>query len=209
MLQKTQWSLIEGAVGVIECRVGQMRPGKTPPGLVVLAHPHPLHGGTMDNKVVTTMERAFSQAGWQTLAFNFRGVGRSEGQYDEGRGEQDDLASVVTWAQGIFGGLPLALAGFSFGSYVSAKQAKTLQAQKLITVAPPINIYDFSTIDLPHDLDWSLIQGGQDEVVPPQQVASWMREVEPRPDVYWREVASHYFHGELIWLRKQVRLLAE
>ena len=209
MAQKTQLSLIEGPVGALECRVGKVKPGKTPPGLVVLSHPHPLHGGTMNNKVVTTMEKAFHQAGWQTIAFNFRGVGRSEGSYDEGRGEQKDLAAVVTWAQGLFGELPLALAGFSFGSYISLMQAKTLQVQKLVTVAPPVNLYDFKALELPKEMDWSLIQGGQDEVVPPYKVANWMRGIEPRPDVYWRESASHYFHGELIWLRKLVTLLAE
>lgn len=206
MLQKTQVTLINGAIGRLEARIGRLKPGLTPVGLVVLCHPHPLYDGSMNNKVITTMEKAFVQAGWQTIAFNFRGVGASEGFYDHGLGEQQDLASVVNWAQGQFGDLPLALAGFSFGSYICLQQAKWLGAQKLITVAPPVNLYDFSLIDLPVRLDWSLIQGGQDEVVPAFKVANWMRGIKPRPDVYWRESAGHYFHGELIWLKKVVTL---
>lgn len=208
MLPKTQSTLIDGPVGQLECRVGKVKPGRQPPGLVVLTHPHPLYDGTMNNKVVTTMEKAFAQAGWQTMAFNFRGVGRSDGFYDHGLGEQQDLAAVVNWAQGMFGDLPLALAGFSFGAYVSLMQAFDLQASKLVTVAPPVNLYDFSNLHLPQRLDWSLIQGGQDEVVPPYKVANWMRGIKPRPDVYWREAASHYFHGELIWLKHVVTLSA-
>lgn len=209
MLQKTQSTLIDGPVGAIECRVGRVKTGERPPGLVVLTHPHPLYDGTMNNKVVTTMERAFAQMGWQTLAFNFRGVGRSEGAYDHGQGEQADLAAAVTWAQGMFGDLPLALAGFSFGSYVSLMQAKALQARHLITVAPPVNLYDFGELALDDKVNWSLVQGGQDEVVPPHKVISWMRGLNQRPDVYWREGASHYFHGELLWLKKVVNLAME
>ena len=206
MLQKTQVCMIKGVVGEIECRVGQLKPGLAPRGLVVVCHPHPLYDGSMNNKVVTTIEKAFSHAGWQTLAFNFRGVGQSEGFYDHGVGEQLDLSAVVNWAQGQFGDLPLALAGFSFGSYICLQQAKELGAHKLLTVAPPVNLYDFADIDLPVRMDWSLIQGGQDEVVPAYKVANWMRGIKPRPDVYWREPAGHYFHGELLWLRKVVAL---
>lgn len=209
MFQKTQSTLIDGPAGAIECRVGRVKQGERPPGLVVLTHPHPLYDGTMNNKVVTTMERAFAQMGWQTLAFNFRGVGRSEGSYDHGQGEQADLAAAVTWAQGMFGDLPLALAGFSFGSYVSLMQAKPLQASHLITVAPPVNLYNFGDLDLPENLHWHLVQGGQDEVVPPHKVINWMRGLNHRPDVYWREGASHYFHGELLWLKKVVNLAIE
>lgn len=161
----------------------------------------------MNNKVVTTMEKAFSQAGWQTLAFNFRGVGQSEGFYDHGKGEQQDLAAVVNWAQGYFGDLPLGLAGFSFGSYIGLLQAKLLDAQLLVTVAPPVNLYDFKEIELPSRVKWSLIQGGQDEVVPAYKVANWMRGIQPRPDVYWRESAGHFFHGELVWLKKMLSVV--
>ncbi|SFR54206.1 alpha/beta hydrolase [Thiomicrospira sp. ALE5] len=195
---------VPGPVGMLECRLGMLKPGTRPRGLVVLLHPHPLYEGSMNNKVVTTLEKSFLAAGWQTVAFNFRGVGRSEGFFDEGRGEQADLAAVVTWAQGMYGELPLALAGFSFGSYIALCQAEALQARYLITVAPPVNLYAFESLSVPAELHWSLIQGGQDEVVPPYKVANWMRGLKVRPDVYWREAASHYFHGELIWLQRIV-----
>lgn len=208
MNSKAQLSMIDGPVGNLECRIGTTRSGLTPKGLAVICHPHSLHGGSMDNKVVTTLERAFALAGWQTVCFNFRSVGRSEGVYDEGRGEQQDLGAVVTWAQGMFGDLPLALAGFSFGSFVAFKQANDLQAKILLTIAPPVNIYDFTGHNLQPDLVWSLIQGGQDEVVPAHKVVNWTRGLDKRPDVYWREGASHFFHGELIWLRNLVNLIA-
>jgi alpha/beta superfamily hydrolase len=206
MLKKTQATLIHGDVGMLECRVGRLRPGFTPAGLVVLAHPHPLHGGTMNNKVVTTMEKAFADAGWQTLAFNFRGVGLSDGVFDQGQGEQRDLASVIHWGQGMFGDLPLALAGFSFGSYMILKQAEHWAPARVLTVAPPVNLYDFSGIEMADNVQWSLIQGGADEVVPAYKVSNWMRGLRYRPDVFWRERASHYFHGELVWLRRAVEL---
>jgi len=202
--KRPQALFVPGPTGLLECRVRPVKPGLRPRGLAVLLHPHPLYEGSMNNKVVTTLEKSFLDAGWQTLAFNFRGVGRSEGVYDEGRGEQADLAAVVTWAQGLYGELPLALGGFSFGSYIALSQAEALQARYVITVAPPVNLYRFDQLALPVSARWSLIQGGQDEVVPPHKVANWMRGLAVRPDVYWREPASHYFHGELIWLRRIV-----
>lgn len=206
MLKKTQSTLIDGAVGALELRVGAT-PTHQPPGLVVISHPHPQFGGTMDNKVVTTLEKTFAHAHWQTVCYNFRGVGKSEGDYDGGQGEQQDLAAVVEWARTQFADLPLTLAGFSFGSYVSLQQAQTLAAQQVISVAPPVGLYDFSGIKLSSAVRWSLIQGGQDEVINAAEVLSWARQLEYRPDVYWREQASHFFHGELLWLRKVVASL--
>lgn len=209
MRKKVEISLIDGAVGLLEIRYVPAQLGVSPKGLVVIAHPHSLHGGSMNNKVVTTVERAFNLAGWKTVAFNFRSVGRSEGEYDAGRGEAEDLAAVVNWARGYFGDLPLALAGFSFGSFVTLKMAQELGAVKLITIAPPVNIYNFNELSVAPEVDWSIIQGGEDEVVPPNQVFIWMRGLERKPDVYWREKASHFFHGELVWLRNLVKLLAD
>lgn len=206
MLKKTQSTLIDGAVGALELRVGSTPTHQTQ-GLVVISHPHPQFGGTMDNKVVTTLEKTFSQARWQTVCYNFRGVGQSVGEYDGGLGEQKDLAAVVEWAREQFVDMPLTLAGFSFGSYISLQQAQTLAAQQVISVAPPVGLYDFTSIKLSADMRWSLIQGGQDEVINSTEVLSWARQLEHRPDVYWREQASHFFHGELLWLRKVVASL--
>ena len=110
----------------------------TPAGLALVCHPHPLHGGTLDNKVVQTLARAFVQLGWRAVRFNFRGVGASEGQWDEGRGEVDDALAVVQALREP--AQPLVLAGFSFGAYVASQVAARLHgsevAQRVVLVAP-------------------------------------------------------------------------
>lgn len=177
--------------------------------LVVLSHPHPLHGGTMNNKVVTTLERAFQTLGYITVAYNFRGVGQSSGVHDHGVGEVEDLLQVVEWAKARFKSTHLTLAGFSFGSYVLLRAYKlfneSLAVDALCTVAPPVGLYDFSAMH-PLQAPWVLVQGGQDEVVPAVEIAHWALSGEVQPDIYWRADASHFFHGELIWLRSVIRL---
>ncbi len=214
MNTKSVTELISSQNGLIEVRYkglpsesgGSHKPVK----LVVLSHPHPLYGGTMSNKVVTTMERAFHALGYVTVAYNFRGVGKSEGEHDHGMGEQDDLVQVVEWARVRFKSTHLTLAGFSFGSYVALKAYKTfnnvLSVDALCTVAPPVGLYDFSEIH-PVKVPWSLIQGGKDEVVSAPEILQWAMADELQPDVYWRAEASHFLHGELIWL-KNIILLA-
>ncbi len=203
---------IDGPAGMIELRCSLISEDmETPEALVILSHPHPLHGGTMNNKVVTTMERAFQSLGYVTVAYNFRGVGQSDGVYDHGEGEQADLLAVIKWAQQHFNVNHLILAGFSFGSYVSLKvvQSAQVEVQALCTVAPPIGLYDFSGIFLRkdrQDIAWTLIQGGQDEVVSAQAVLDWAMNQKNKPDLYWREGAGHFFHGELIWLKKVILL---
>ena len=125
MNAQTEYLLQDGPAGQIEVAID--RPEGTPLGVAVIAHPHPLHGGTLTNKVVQTLARAFVLAGWTAVRFNFRGVGRSEGTYDEGRGELDDLLTVVR-AQAPDG--PLCLSGFSFGAFVTSHAAAHLQAQR-------------------------------------------------------------------------------
>ena len=209
---KTQ--LIAGAVGKLELRV---KPSKVmavekealAKRLVVISHPHPLYSGTMNNKVVTTLERAFSNLGFTTVAYNFRGVGQSEGAYDNGVGEQDDLKAVLDWAKETFEvdaeKDEIVLAGFSFGSYVTLQAHKRLGAKALCTVAPPVGLYDFSNV-AEISVPWVLIQGGQDEVVSAAEILDWSQSLKSKPDIYWREKASHFFHGELIWLRKVVEM---
>ncbi|MGC9386305.1 MAG: alpha/beta hydrolase [Hydrogenovibrio sp.] len=171
---------------------------------VVLSHPHPQFGGTMNNKVVTTLEKAFQSLGFGTLAYNYRGVGLSEGDYDGGEGESLDLASVVTWLREQVSVEELILAGFSFGSYVTLKQADSLSANGVCTVAPPVSMYDLS--ELYPNAPWVLIQGSDDEVVDPQAVLTWALKAPSNPDIFWRSGASHFFHRQLIWLRKVITL---
>jgi hypothetical protein len=203
--------LIEGAVGAIEVRYSSIVDGVEPKKLVVLSHPHPLHGGTMNNKVVTTMERAFQNLGYATVAYNFRGVGQSEGEYDHGEGEQADLMAVIEWAKQTFKTEYLTLAGFSFGSYVTLKvhHSKQVEVNALCTIAPPVGLYDFSELSTEiggGEISWTLIQGGQDEVVSAKEILTWAMSQANKPDLYWREQAGHFFHGELIWLKKVVLL---
>ncbi len=177
--------------------------------LVVLSHPHPLYGGTMNNKVVTTMERAFQALGYVTVAYNFRGVGNSSGEHDQGIGEQDDLFQVVEWAKTRFESTHVTLAGFSFGSYVTLKAYKAfnklLGVDALCTIAPPVGLYDFSDIH-PVQVPWTLIQGGRDEVVSAPEILHWAMSGDYQPDIYWRAEASHFLHGELIWLKNIIQL---
>ncbi len=226
MKKRLEHILIDGAVGAIEVRYSAIEEGdECPDKLVILSHPHPLHGGTMTNKVVTTMERTFQSLGYATVAYNFRGVGQSEGKYDHGEGEQADLLAVIQWAKQTFNSEYLTLAGFSFGSYISLKIAhsKQVEVNALCTVAPPVGLYDFSDLLSKEgggrgelsllkrgysgvEISWTLIQGGQDEVVSAKEILNWAMSQPNKPDVYWREKAGHFFHGELIWLKKVILL---
>lgn len=193
---------IPNEMGKLQARL--TRPGDPPASArwVVLSHPHPQYGGSMDNKIITTLARVFQQAGWGTLAYNFRGVGGSEGDYDEGIGEQYDLQAVVQWLRDNQTVDQLMLAGFSFGSYVSIAQAEALQVDALCTVAPPVNFYAMASMH--PQCEWLLIQGGQDEVVPPEAVMQWALSRDQVPDVIWRQQAGHFFHRQLIWLKQMV-----
>jgi hypothetical protein len=217
-------ALINGAVGAIEVRCKQPKADAleftaaaqiSSPGLVklvVLSHPHPLYGGTMNNKVITTLERTFLSLGYITVAYNFRGVGQSSGLHDHGAGEQDDLAAVLSWASQRFKAEHIVLAGFSFGSYVTlqALNQAWLNDYKpfikgICTVAPPVGLYDFNGLHV-QDVPWVVIQGGQDEVVSAQGILNWIMSASApqTADVYWRGTASHFFHGELVWLKNTV-----
>lgn len=209
---KTQ--LIPGPAGNLEIRFHKNLPaGKDSSDaqtLMVLSHPHPLYGGAMNNKVITTLEKAVQNLGFSTLAYNFRGVGQSEGEHDDTVGELEDLLAVAAWGKAQFSDVELHLAGFSFGSFIALKALPALQPKSLLTVAPPVGIYDVSILDfskMDEAFKWSLIQGGQDEVIEAQKVLDWSRALDRKPDCYWRENASHFFHGELIWLRKVVNLV--
>ena len=169
-------------------------------GVVVVCHPHPLHGGTMDNKVVQTLARAFLQLGYRVARFNFRGVGASGGQYDEGRGEVDDALAVVAAVRDP--ALPLALAGFSFGAYVAAAAAARLPAdqaaERLALVGPATSRFPVP----PVPADTLVIHGETDDVVPLQATLDWARP-QVLPVVVVPGV-GHFFHGQLSVLKSLV-----
>ena len=198
--------LLRGPAGVIET-ASEPAEGEgdlAPAGIAVICHPHPLHGGTMHNKVVTIIERSLRELGLDTVRFNFRGIGKSEGTFDEGDGESNDLAAVVEWARAVRPGAVLWLAGFSFGSYVALRNARRLDAAALITVAPPVGRWDFDAIELP-DCPWLVVQGEEDEVVDPQVVFAWIEQLAVSPQLVRMPETSHFFHRRLMDLRGAIK----
>lgn len=201
MNAQTEYLMQEGPVGQLEVAIDH--PEGVARGTAVIAHPHPLHGGTMTNKVVQTLARACALAGLRAVRFNFRGVGRSAGVYDEGRGELDDLLSVVQ-AQAATG--PLVLAGFSFGAFVTSHAATRLLAQRelqhVVLVGTAASRFDVAT--LPQELHSRtlVIHGEQDDTVALEAVMNWARpQVLP---VLVVPGGGHFFHGQLPLLRELV-----
>jgi alpha/beta superfamily hydrolase len=195
MRPSTRREFITGPAGRIECAVDG--PAGAPIGIALIAHPHPLFGGTLDNKVVQTLARAFVELGWEAWRPNFRGVGQTEGVHDEGRGELADLAAIVAHLS------PprLALAGFSFGAGVQVLLAhqlqaqKQLQAEKLVLVGVAVTRFELP----PAPRGTLVIQGEQDDTVPLAAVLDWARPQELPVVVV--PGAEHFFHRKLNVLR--------
>jgi alpha/beta superfamily hydrolase len=192
---------IDGPAGPLEAIVED--PGLPGEGYAVLCHPHPLHGGTMDNKVVHTLARAFRETGIPTLRFNFRGVGSSAGTYDHGNGETADADAVAAYGALRWPDRRLLLAGFSFGAFVALRLALERGASRLITVAPPVDRMDFSALAVP-SCPWLVVQGDSDEVVDPQRVFAWAKSCKPQPKLVVMPGVGHFFHGHLPLLRDAV-----
>lgn len=191
---------LSGPAGRLECLIDLPEAEERRPATVVICHPHPLHGGSMRNKVVTIMERAMRELGLATVRFNFRGAGDSEGEFDEGRGELDDLLAVVDWVQRTRPSDDLWLAGFSFGAYITLKASQNLPVRQMITVAPPVERYGFETL-LPPNCPWLVVQGDEDDVVSADAVQKWADGLDQPPNLIIMEGASHFFHRRLMDLR--------
>jgi alpha/beta superfamily hydrolase len=199
MNPRTLRSVVAGPAGDIECATDTPSEGR-PRGVAVLCHPHPLHGGSLDNKVVQTLARSLVQLGYTSVRFNFRGIGASQGQWDEGRGEIDDALAVV--AAHRVAGLPLVLGGFSFGAYAASQAAVRLVegalAERLVLVGPAV--VNFATAAVPKDT--LVVHGELDEVVPLAAVLDWAR---PQGlPVVVVPGSGHYFHGQLALLKQIV-----
>lgn len=193
---------LPGPAGVLEAVAHE--PEGSPRALyAVVCHPHPLHGGTMDNKVVYTLARALQVSGVATLRFNFRGVGASEGTYDEGAGETQDAAAAADWGAVRWPDRRLVLAGFSFGAYVALRLALARETARLITVAPPVGRFDFSGLHAPA-CPWLVVQGDADDVVDPGAVIDWVGRQHPKPELLLVPGVGHFFHGHLGELRDAV-----
>lgn len=196
--------LLDGPAGPLEVAVDEPEAGALPL-LAVVCHPLPTEGGTMHNKVVTMAARALRECGATTVRFNFRGVGRSGGRFDEGRGEADDLRAVVAWARTQHPGSTLWLAGFSFGAYVSYRLAAELQAGLLLSIAPPVGrSWEFEGIAHP-SCPWLVIQGEADEIVDAQAVEAWAEALKPPPELVLMPDTSHFFHRKLMDLRGAIK----
>jgi alpha/beta superfamily hydrolase len=182
-------ALIDGPAGKIETDVND--PESNRRGLALIAHPNPLQGGTKDNKVVTTLAKAFYALGYIAARPNFRGVGATQGSHDEGRGEADDLLAVAAHLKREYGELPLVLAGFSFGSFVQTLVAKRLKAERLVLVGPAVNRFPAETVPA----DTLVIHGEHDDVVPLAAVLDWARP-QDLPIVVVPG-GEHFFHGRL------------
>lgn len=165
-----------------------------------LGHPHSLQGGTMNNKVVTTMARAFKELGIPSLRFNFRGVGQSAGTYNDGIGESEDMIALVKQWQNEQVDVKLIFAGFSFGSYVAYRAAAQCEHTSLITIAPPVHHYDYREFN-PSPNPWLIVQGDADEVVPFSCVMDFSKQSSPVVPVIEFANTGHFFHGKLLELK--------
>jgi alpha/beta superfamily hydrolase len=191
---RTERRTLAGPAGEIVCAIDA--PEGQPRGLALICHPHPQHGGTLDNKVVATLARAFVQRGWRSARFNFRGVGGSGGTWDEGRGEIDDALAVVTALRGE--GEALALAGFSFGAYVASHVAAQTRPEQLVLIGPATQ--NFTVAPVPAGT--LVVHGEADEVVPLTSTLDWAR-AQAQPVVVVPG-GGHFFHGQLPLLKSLV-----
>ncbi|MDP1637429.1 MAG: alpha/beta fold hydrolase [Candidatus Nitrotoga sp.] len=188
---------IPGPAGTLE--VVAHIPNVAPRAIAVIAHPLPTMGGTMENKIVTTLAKTFAELGFAALRFNFRGVGASSGEFDEGNGEVEDALTVTRYALKEYGDLPLILSGFSFGGYVQARAAQQLPPRQLVLIAPAVTRYPMPPV--PHNT--LLVHGELDEVVSLADVMQWARP--QRLPIVILPGAVHFFHGRLDQLKEIVR----
>ena len=195
---------LAGPAGDIEAAVEAPAPQDERAGTAVICHPLPVQGGTMHNKVVVMIERSLRELGLRTVRFNFRGVGNSAGEFDEGRGETLDLLAVAEWVQKVRPNDALWLAGFSFGSYVALLAARHLPVKQMISVAPPVGRWDFSAAIAP-PCPWLVVQGEDDDIVEPQKVYEWVDGMADKPTLVRMPETGHFFHRRLMDLRGAVK----
>jgi len=187
--------LLDGAAGPIEALVAV--PAEPPRGIAVVCHPHPLHGGALSNKVTYTLASCALKRGLVAARFNFRGVGRSAGAHDEGRGETDDTLAIVDWLRREAPGLPLLLAGFSFGAFVSLKAAARAQPALQVSIAPPFKYFASEPLPPRPGAPWLVVHGRDDEVVAYADTKAVLDRYDPPPELVSLDGVGHFFHGRL------------
>ncbi len=201
MIPRQEVLCVPGAAGQLELAISSahtdiLRPA--PRGLALIAHPHPLHGGTMDNKVAQTLAKAFSLLGYTAVRFNFRGVGKSEGSFDDGRGETEDALAALTYAQHRHGAGPVVLAGFSFGAFVQTRVAAKIAAERLVLVGPAVSRFEVGQVPS----NTLVIHGEEDDIVPLAAVFAWARPQQLPVIVF--PGCGHFFHGRLTQLQQVI-----
>ncbi len=205
MNSRTQYFFISGAAGQLQCALDlpDAEQFPSPRGIALVAHPHPLYGGTMDNKVVHTLTRAFVALGYATARMNFRGVGESAGMHDEGHGETDDMALLLDDMQQRYPGVPVALSGFSFGTFVQAQLRLRLDeqgrpAERLALVGTAAGKWPMPMVPA----DTILIHGELDDTIPLADVFDWARPQDLPVIVI--PGADHFFHRKLQHIKNYV-----
>lgn len=208
MSNKPKTYLIDAPAGKLEVSaIWQQKASR----LAILCHPHPLFGGTMNNKIVTTMARFCDAQGFHVLRFNFRGVGQSTGEFDNTSGELEDAKAVLAWASTQSHIKKLWLGGFSFGGFIAAKLANAIASEdalshydvvKLTMVAPAVERYEMIKLHIPTERT-HLIYGNDDDVVDPQVLANFAKKTGLTPTVF--DGVGHYFHGNLGKLTKALQ----
>lgn len=193
--------IINGPAGNLELLAEEPENITANSPIAIICHPHPLYGGTMQNKVVHTIAKACLELGMPAIRFNFRGVGKSEGHFEHGLGEQQDCIAVATWVREQYPDRPIWLAGFSFGSFVAYQAFTEIKAQRLLLVAPAVGLFQFKPMDN-INIPWCVIQGKEDEITPPDSVEAWVKSQAVPPKFFYLDDVSHFFHGKLNLLRE-------
>ena len=203
----TRTLTIPGPAGTLEALLDEPATESSPEAVAVVCHPHPLYGGTMTNKVVYSLAKAFNEAGAAAVRFNYRGVGASTGTYDDGNGETDDALAVLEWAAQRWPGAKLCLGGFSFGGAVAIRAAAAREVTRLVTIAPAIRKITVDEGSLPQ-CPWLIVQGDRDELVDPNDIQQWAqglsRKSSQPPRLVVLPGVEHFFHGRLNDLRQAV-----
>ncbi len=200
----TERLTIKGPAGALQLLVEhpELDAGEVPRGITVVCHPHPLHGGTMDNKVAHTLARTANLLGRVAVRFNFRGVGESAGSHDDGRGERDDVLAVADWAAGQFPAHSVWFGGFSFGACMAAAAAEHANPERVVLVAPAADRYGMAQVSVAQPL--VLAQGMADDVVCPDAALQWAARQTGEAKVLEFADVGHFFHGAQVALRTRL-----
>lgn len=201
-IPKSETFELSGPAGPLEALIEYPQDGALA-GTAIVCHPHPLHGGTMTNKVAHTLARGFVGSGFAALRFNFRGVGQSSGTFDDGVGEVSDVEAAVAWMRAEHPHQPLWLAGFSFGAAMAIHAALRVAPDGLISIAPAVARFIGAMSSQP-DCPWLVVQGDDDELVDIEETIAWINELEPGPELEVFSGTEHFFHGKLVLLRNVV-----